>query len=130
MVSSSDATSDEPKGYGVSMFHQLHCLTMIRKMLLHQPMSAGMEAQGEAWLKDPKHWTHCLEYLVQAILCAADDTLEEPKPTKNFMGDVVDGIDGMGHTHQCRNATRLWEKVIESDQNPVSEEELGGLTVF
>lgn len=62
MVEEADGAT---KGYGVSMFHQLHCLTMIRTMLLGQAMSMEHETQGEEWKKDPRHWVHCLEYLTQ-----------------------------------------------------------------
>lgn len=60
-----EEANGETKGYGVSMFHQLHCLTMMRTMLLGQAMSMEHETQGEEWKKDPRHWVHCLEYLTQ-----------------------------------------------------------------
>lgn len=66
----------------------------------------------------------------KAAICSADDTLERPKPAENFEGDVVDGIDGMGHTHQCRNATTLWSAVRESENVPRKIEELGRTSVF
>lgn len=53
------------KGYGVSMFHQLHCLTMIRGMLMGETMGSEHEAQGEAWRKNPMHFLHCLDYMAQ-----------------------------------------------------------------
>lgn len=49
--------------YGVSMFHQLHCLTMVREMLLGQPMSREHETSD--WSEDSMHWLHCLDYLAQ-----------------------------------------------------------------
>lgn len=66
----------------------------------------------------------------KAVICSADDTLERPKPTENFEGDVVDGIDGMGHTHQCRNATTLWSAVRESENVSRKVGELGRTSVF
>ena len=60
-----EEATGETKGYGVSMFHQLHCLTMMRTMLLGQAMSMAHESYGEAWRRDPRHWVHCLEYLTQ-----------------------------------------------------------------
>lgn len=66
----------------------------------------------------------------QSIMCAADDTLEKPAPTTNFKGEMVGGIDGMGHTHQCRNASLLWDVVVESEAKPRSADLLGRTSVF
>ena len=55
----------------------------------------------------------------QAILCAADDTLEKPVKTVNRRGSQVEEIDGIGHAHQCRNATILDQRVLESELSPV-----------
>ncbi|CAN9228036.1 unnamed protein product [Alternaria sp. RS040] len=118
------------QGYGVSMFHQLHCLTMIRTMLLGGEMSTAHEAKGNEWKADPLHFLHCLDYMAQAILCAADDTLEKPTKTMNWKGNEVEGIDGMGHTHQCRNATMLHERVLGSELSPVKAASIGRDTVF
>ncbi|KIM89628.1 hypothetical protein PILCRDRAFT_1964 [Piloderma croceum F 1598] len=48
--------------FGVSMFHQIHCLNMIRMALING-------ADG--------HSGHCMNFLRQAILCAADTTIED-----------------------------------------------------
>ncbi|APA10681.1 hypothetical protein SS1G_12465 [Sclerotinia sclerotiorum 1980 UF-70] len=118
------------KGYGVTMFHQLHCLGMIRTMLFGGDMNHDHEVQGAEWSKNPLHFLHCLDYIAQGIICTADDTLEVPKPTTNAMGKVVDGIDGMGHEHQCRNASALREKVLLSESKPVWRAALGRTSVF
>ncbi|KAG1798716.1 hypothetical protein EV424DRAFT_1332873, partial [Suillus variegatus] len=47
--------------FGVSMFHQLHCLQMIRLALINGPND---------------HSGHCLNFLRQAILCNSDTTLD------------------------------------------------------
>lgn len=138
--------SDEIQGYGVSMFHQIHCLNMIRNMLLDQPMSHAHEASD--WTEDKMHWLHCLDYLaqvstlesmtaitrltiaLQGVLCAADDTLEKSTFTRDFQGRLVSGIDGMHHVHQCRNSTRLMEVVIGSEMQPVHASTIGSTTVF
>lgn len=67
---------------------------------------------------------------LQAILCSADDTLEKPEFTKNFRGEPVKGIVGMGHTHQCRNSTKLMQTVLESQEIPRDVASLGATTVF
>ena len=65
--------------YGVSMFHQLHCLGMIRGAIQKLQMSQGDVAQlaesGNQVLGRSKeaeneeemqhHWVHCLDYIMQ-----------------------------------------------------------------
>ena len=63
-------------------------------------------------------------------MCAADDTLEKPSLAENFKGEIVEGIDGMGHVHQCRNASLLWDVVSQSEDKPRSEALLGKYSVF
>lgn len=58
--------------FGLSMFHQLHCLDMIRTSLL-------LASQNKS-LASPKHARHCLGYLRQMALCAADTHLEPVVP--------------------------------------------------
>jgi hypothetical protein len=71
----------EVKGYGVSMFHQLHCLTMMlvlpvavacvlinihsRTMLLGGEMSMSTPTARDKKTDDPMHDLHCLDYLAQ-----------------------------------------------------------------
>ncbi|RAL12837.1 uncharacterized protein BO97DRAFT_450834 [Aspergillus homomorphus CBS 101889] len=52
---------NKEKQGGISMFHQLHCLTAIRKAL--QSASEG-KAIGMDW-HDDGHWPHCMDYLVK-----------------------------------------------------------------
>lgn len=54
---------------GVSMFHQLHCLSMVRAMLLkgdthmdHNHVESRDMNQGA---KDRGHFLHCFDYIVQ-----------------------------------------------------------------
>ena len=63
------------KGYGVTMFHQLHCLGMIRTMLFGGSMNHDHEVQGAEWSKNPLHFLHCLDYIAQvsnfsSLVCA------------------------------------------------------------
>jgi len=79
-----------PEGrlFGVSMFHQMHCLQIIRSSIV----------QGDAGY----HTRHCLNLLRQAILCASDITLDP-------INQGTDGTDGIGVVHVCRD----WEKVYD-----------------
>ncbi|KAI0841261.1 hypothetical protein F5Y06DRAFT_216651 [Hypoxylon sp. FL0890] len=120
--------------YGVSMFHQLHCLSMIRTVLLSKEMHMNhvhVESRGmEESAKDRGHFLHCFDYIVQAILCSADDALERSGKVPVPGGEEVDGINGMGQTHQCRNATLLYDYVLQSEQVPVKVASVGDHSVF
>jgi hypothetical protein len=73
--------------FGVSMFHQFHCLQTIRQAIIDRDIYG--------------HAQHCLTYLRNAILCSSDLTLEPQfEPGK---------VDGLGVTHQCRNWTAVYE---------------------
>jgi len=70
--------------FGISMFHQLHCLEMIREALIN-----GAD----------NHAAHCLNFLRQAVLCISDTTLETP---------------GAQTTHACRDWTQVYAYVTEN----------------
>jgi len=73
--------------FGVSMFHQLHCLEMIR----------------EAFIVGPDgHASHCLNFLRQTLLCAADTTLERK---------------GVQTTHSCRDWMRVYDYITDNQLN-------------
>ena len=80
----------------------MHCLTSFRKAL--QDASDGVEIGKDN--HDNSHWPHCFDYLRNAILCSADDTLEYPP--------IVDGkrlpfVDGAEENRKCRNAQKLYD---------------------
>ncbi|KAI1496491.1 hypothetical protein F5X99DRAFT_400360 [Biscogniauxia marginata] len=101
---------DEQQRYvvGLDVFHALHCLNMIRK-LLHS------EYYSESYLKDINqshdnldHINHCVEYLRQSVTCSVDlapipfqwsDAQNVYQPSMNVM-------------HTCRNfdVVREWAK--------------------
>lgn len=56
--------------------------------------------------RDNDHWPHCLYYLRQSILCAADNTLELPGP---YEGAARGSIDGAFDVRICRNAQPLFD---------------------
>ncbi|KAF2430169.1 hypothetical protein EJ08DRAFT_697711 [Tothia fuscella] len=138
----SESTKDG--GYemaGITMFHQLHCLQMIREAF--QDLTEGkralesemddeedddfMDVGKEHGLRrrsglrtrhgphpDQEHWVHCLDYLMQGILCAADDTIE-------FAHDTEEGgraVDGYEITHQCRSPEAIWARVMGPSSIP------------
>jgi hypothetical protein len=53
------------------------------------------------------HLFHCVDYLRQAITCAADTTLEAEKAFPDFNNKL--GVDGWGDKHGCRNFSAVFE---------------------
>jgi len=55
---------------GVSMFHQLHCLDMIRKEVGRLHREGGQEeSSGAESLFHREHYLHCFDYLAQLSGC-------------------------------------------------------------
>lgn len=142
---------------GITMFHQLHCLQMIRSTIqeLQSARSGDRETdeveleersakldypadgfgvrkrsvntdspedtfgvrkrhEAQPQLGQAHHWVHCLDYLMQGILCAADDTIEHAHEDD----DGRMAVDGYQVTHECRSADRIWETVMGSEREP------------
>ncbi|TID26808.1 hypothetical protein E6O75_ATG01301 [Venturia nashicola] len=156
---------------GLTMFHQLHCLSMIRGALQDQRrvidglsgkgnVVAGTERRRSEEGEDlfgirrkrsesredlfgvrrkrnvkseeedlfgirsnkrseghsgaPKHYLHCFDYLVQTILCSADETMEPAHETE----DGRRTVDGFDVQHQCRNSDAVWARVMGVNSIP------------
>jgi hypothetical protein len=66
---------------------------------------------GEA-LTGHNHLGHCFRYLAEAILCAADGTIEPPVQDLEPEGYIVDSyVNGDGVVHLCKYAKALWRAV-------------------
>ncbi|KAF5313158.1 hypothetical protein D9619_003703 [Psilocybe cf. subviscida] len=99
------AIPDDPDGYYIAeleIFHQLHCLNMIRKALYPEryPDMALGGAQAD------EHVGHCIDAIRQGLMCAADTSVivwqwDEKQQRTTFRGNVA---------HTCRNfdAIRDW----------------------
>ena len=98
--------------YGVSVFHQLHCINKLQKLY-------NRATQGE--LEDSAHDMHafhCFNYLRQGILCAADATLEQEFLKIESLDSLIalsnQSLKGVGDEHRCRDALPLWEATKKS----------------
>ncbi|KAJ7781728.1 hypothetical protein DFH07DRAFT_900915 [Mycena maculata] len=80
--------------FGVSMFHQLHCLDKMRTAITMEPPT-----EWEKW-----HTQHCLNYVRQMLLCAANVRLEPVKVSEEGLK-----VDGLGVKHVCRDWSSLYE---------------------
>ncbi|KAI0648778.1 hypothetical protein C8Q79DRAFT_903489, partial [Trametes meyenii] len=91
--------------FGVSMFHQLHCLDKMRRAIVAPPDSE--------W--ESSHTQHCLNYVRQMLLCASSVRLEPVKEADDERGSGGGlKVDGLGLEHRCRDWSLLREKVEEN----------------
>ncbi|KAI0814415.1 hypothetical protein GGR55DRAFT_431522 [Xylaria sp. FL0064] len=76
-----------------TVFHQLHCLYVLRRAYY----SHSAELQEFDFGKNRTiHAAHCFDYLEQSITCAADSTVEPGEDDPN-------GFLGSGFSRQCRD---------------------------
>lgn len=86
----------------VAMMHELHCLDVIRVALVTNRSDLV------------SHSEHCLRYMIQAVHCAADTTLEEEEVVL-VDGKWMDAVDVYKARHKCRDRTRLNEYLVEME---------------
>lgn len=90
--------------YNVAAFHQIHCLTSIRRYLWHFKFAVDRnqtEQLGPILLdSEEDHILECFDYIRQSLMCAGDMTLEYPEP-ESGSGDEQQIVNGWGVTHQC-----------------------------
>ncbi|KAI1339887.1 hypothetical protein F5Y15DRAFT_382414 [Xylariaceae sp. FL0016] len=111
-------TSDgRQRTYGISMFHQLHCLQLMRlelqaarnqsraKVSSHH-RGHNHNSMGE---EEDFHVLHCFDYLRQAVLFNADGSFV--KSIRVGEAVVIQGKD----IHQCRDRAALYELSRKSE---------------
>lgn len=87
--------------YGVSVFHQVHCLAMLRHAL--HSLQEGIESHRTV----PAHLDHCLDYIRESLMCSGDTTLEWPSELHQEGDRITGSVDGTGVPHTCRD----WEAI-------------------
>ncbi|KAJ9252205.1 hypothetical protein DTO271D3_2161 [Paecilomyces variotii] len=121
-----DPASNEAEPWGITMFHSLHCLSMLRSAIQEQQGENSSNAHvhnhnhnhtRRDGVEDVNHTVHCLSYLAQALTCCGDGTLEKAihldEPDRRF------AINGQGVWHQCRDTSLLWDITMKSTREPV-----------
>ncbi|KAI0895696.1 hypothetical protein F4806DRAFT_66601 [Annulohypoxylon nitens] len=96
--------------YSVAMFHQMHCLGVIRQnywRLVRGVLDHDESLYHEAEVMiETSHTGHCFDYFRQSIECSADMALEWPRTE-------ADGrrfqVDGEGIPHVCASKAALKE---------------------
>ncbi|KAK1255388.1 hypothetical protein MKX08_009383 [Trichoderma sp. CBMAI-0020] len=119
------------QGWGVSMFHSIHCLGILRSTMQnyfglapenggHATHAHGQRDGALLHVDERKHVEHCLGYIGRALLCNGDDTLEPPFTKYDAAGNILlSGVNGQGHQHSCRDSTLAWKTVLAAEENPV-----------
>ncbi|KAI5927173.1 hypothetical protein F4810DRAFT_707123 [Camillea tinctor] len=114
----------EPGQYVIQLnvFHQLHCLNMIRKSLY-----SDVEYPPDHELMGIEHIEHCYDALRQSLMCSADVT---PLPWQ-WVEEVQEAKEVARVAHTCRDfeAVRTWAKenaVIHFDRKTYVPDDLQG----
>jgi hypothetical protein len=69
------------------------------------------ETQGHGAEHNLGHARHCFDYLRQSIMCAGDVSYESAIVLPD--GKLIDGVDGWGDWHMCRNWDTIWEYAVQ-----------------
>ncbi|TDZ73317.1 Oxidase ustYa [Colletotrichum trifolii] len=109
-----------------AVFHQIHCLDMVRQALYE----ARPDVVGQGWrevedddddghrrrdsaednnhIHDMYHIGHCFDLIRQALMCTPDLTME-------LTNETIGGVTGFGTEHQCVDwpALMRWMKKYE-----------------
>ncbi|KAK1234336.1 hypothetical protein PQX77_002475 [Marasmius sp. AFHP31] len=93
----------------LDVFHNLHCLNMIRKSLhsdYYTHMAMNVHENGP-------HMDHCVDWLRQSLMCAGDTSVivwqwDEMEQKNKFQGDIA---------HTCRSFEKLRDWGMEHAMN-------------
>ncbi|KAF1988224.1 hypothetical protein K402DRAFT_402920 [Aulographum hederae CBS 113979] len=113
--------------WGVSMYHGVDCLGMLRGRLLHGTASYDggvLKAQGSERERD--HVVHCLSYILQKVLCAGDSTIEPPWTRTDVRGNILMAdVDGEGFEHMCKDTSQMQALTMAAQRDGGAGGELG-----
>ncbi|KAF4958619.1 hypothetical protein FSARC_10976 [Fusarium sarcochroum] len=112
--------------HGVSVFHALHCLKMIRQglkqILVDKPSTHRRHDHEDNEFLRMNHIPHCISYLAQYISCTGDSTIESPFLMQDSSGHITDHqVDGREVVHRCKDTSLVWDVVKKSHKNPVEQ---------
>lgn len=93
-----------PEVAGIAVFHELHCLNILRKAFFAS-LEGELEEMGAEDVEhnrrtSPHHLRHCFEYLRQSLICLADTNLE-------LMNYTAKGVSGWQTKRTCRDFEKV-----------------------
>ncbi|CAG9987089.1 unnamed protein product [Clonostachys byssicola] len=93
--------AQEPTKYMVQLdvFHQLHCLNLMRKLVYPSVFNLDLTSGSEEAEENLDHFEHCYDSLRQALQCNADlsTIYYEWVPERNRL------VGNLATTHTCKN---------------------------
>ncbi|KFX94862.1 hypothetical protein V490_04118, partial [Pseudogymnoascus sp. VKM F-3557] len=114
--------TDGAEEFSVSLTHQLHCLAMLRDVIVQFGKGSASRFWDQAAQGGSGHAYHCLDYIRQGILCAGDTSLEFVKAEYDDFGKVTSSsVDGAGVAHVCRD----WSVIREALEAKRVDDQVG-----
>ena len=102
--------------YSVALYHQLHCLSIIRRDYFnllegvwHNKNDTELREEVHSQIEN-SHNRHCLDYIRQTLECNADMTIEWERTEKDGRRFQV---DGMHIPHECKRKVRKHTNPIQ-----------------
>jgi hypothetical protein len=95
------------EGYGITVFHQLHCLAELR-YALH-----SLQNGDDTYKTPPRHLDHCLDYIRESLMCNGDTTIETPSRIERKGDHFVGGVDGANVVHSCRDWDAIFSFAVD-----------------
>jgi hypothetical protein len=100
---------DAPEGDSymgiIDVFHQIHCLDMLRRSIFTEYYGNLREIYKDGLFPFTDHILHCQYVLMQALTCHADLEVVTFNKVKGFKGPFAD----FGVEKKCRN----WDEILE-----------------
>lgn len=91
---------------GLDVFHQLHCLNMVRKYFYPARYNTSViNPDGTVNFKKWLHMDHCIDSIRQSLMCSSDVAMHSYSWLDEFKYNQVN----FGTVHQCRNFDKIRE---------------------
>lgn len=104
-------TAWDPDSYMIELdvFHQLHCLNLLRKLVYPQTFPMDLTSGSEEAQDNVYHMEHCYDQLRQSLQCSSDvSTIYwEWSPEKKKM------LGSLETTHTCRNFDKIRDWALD-----------------
>jgi hypothetical protein len=104
-------TAWDPDQYMVELdvFHQLHCLNALRKLVYPEVFPVDLTSSSNEALDNVYHLEHCYDQLRQSLQCSADISTiywEWSREKKKMLGSLET-------THTCRDFEKIREWALD-----------------
>jgi hypothetical protein len=96
---------EDPSGYVVQLdvFHQLHCLNLMRKLVYPETYPTDLTSQSDEALENIDHLEHCYDQLRQSLQCNSDLATIYWE----WVPEVNRAFGNLATTHTCKNFEKV-----------------------